>query len=461
MPVTTKHPAWSAAKPDWDLMADSLEGERAIKARGTLYLPKTSGMVAAESGEGAITAEEARELYDGFKGRADYPLWVKDSLRAMIGLASRQEPEIQLPAQLESLREMATADGFGLKALWLRVIIAELTKGRCPLLGDWDDDGQPYIAEYSAESAINWLESAQVGRRDLSLVVFAETRTSATADEYSHDTDDVYRVLDMDGGRARVRIVDEAGGEVEEEEAIGRQSGANLEALDFLPVVIIGPTDNGPDVDEIPLLTMAKAALQFYRLSADYYSNLHQTSHAQPVVTGMPDGQDLRVTGPFTAWVLPEGADAKYLETTGNGIEATRTAMRDQRDAALEAGARVMDSQAQESGDARRARQDDQHATLYGAVMQGAEGIEQMLKYLAVWAGANPDECVFRVKPEFTAAEVDAAMLKVVGDLTLAGESPRSVLYNTLRKAKLTDKPDEQLEAEKDGMSFDDGAPEA
>lgn len=451
MPVTTKHPAWSAAKPDWDLMADSLEGERAIKARGTLYLPKTSGMVAAESGEGAITAEEARELYDGFKGRADYPLWVKDSLRAMIGLASRQEPEIQLPRQLESLREMATADGFGLKALWLRVIIAELTKGRCPLLGDWDDDGQPYIAEYSAESAINWLESAQVGRRDLSLVVFAETRTSATADEYSHDTDDVYRVLDMDEGRARVRILDEAGAEIEEEETIGRQSGTNLEALDFLPVVIIGPTDNGPDVDEIPLLTMAKAALKYYQLSADYYTSLNYTAHPQPVVTGLDAEDDLRVTGPMAAWVLPAEGDAKYLEFTGAGIEATRTAMRDQRDAALEAGARVMDSQAQESGDARRARQDDQHATLYGAVMQGAAGIEQMLKYLAVWAGANPDECVFRVKPEFTVAEVDAAMLQIVGNLNLAGKVPDSVLYESLRKAKLTDLNDDELAAQSEG----------
>lgn len=456
MPVTTKHPQWTAAIDDWTLMADSLAGERKIKAAKTLYLPKTSGMVAAESGEGAISAAEAAELYAAYVRRADYPLWVKDSLRAMIGLLSRQHPEIALPPALASLEDQATADGFGLTALWLRACMASLIKGRCPLMGDFDGAARPYVAEYTAETAINWHESVIDGRLDLTLAVFEEAAPKNDADEFSHETDTVYRVLDLAEGQARVRIMDESGA-VFSEDALGRQSGAQVQPLGYLPIVYIGPTDNGPGVDEIPLLTMAKAARKYYQLSADYYTSLSYTAHPQPVVTGLPEDQDLRVTGPMAAWVLPEGGSADYLEFTGAGIEATRQAMRDQRDAALEAGARVMDNQAQESGDARRARQDDQHATLHSVAVQAADGIEQMLRYLADWAGADPDACVFRVEPEFTQAEVDAALLQTIGNLTMAGETPRSVLYETLRKAKLTDLNDDDLDAQRDGMVTTDG----
>ncbi len=167
-------------------------------------------------------------------------------------------------------------------------------------------------------------------------------------------------------------------------------------------------------------------------------------------MTGLSEDDELRVTGPALAWLLPEGGTADYLEFEGKGIEAMRSAMRDQRDTAMEAGARVMDAQAEESGESRRARQDDQHTTLYGAVMQAAAGIEQMLRYLAEWAGANPDECEFSVVPEFSQADVDAALLTVIGNLTMAGETPRSVLYEALRKAQVTDLSDEELDAERD-----------
>lgn len=45
-------------------------------------------------------------------------------------------------------------------------------------------------------------------------------------------------------------------------------------------------TDNFPDLGEILLLTIAKNATKYRELSADYFSELHQTAHAQPYITG-------------------------------------------------------------------------------------------------------------------------------------------------------------------------------
>ena len=42
-----------------------------------------------------------------------------------------------------------------------------------------------------------------------------------------------------------------------------------------------------------------------------------------------------------------------------------------QKNSALEAGAKVVDTNTQESGEARRARQDDQQASLHSIVMCG------------------------------------------------------------------------------------------
>lgn len=450
MPVTSTHPEYDAHLDDWELMRDSLRGERAIKDLGTTYLPKTSGQLALEhqaaNGEGTITPTEAREIYQSYKARAQYPLWVKDSLRTMMGLVARQDAEIQLPSVMAYLEDEATADGFGLKTLFLRTVADCLIYGRKPLLADFDDAARAYIAAYNALDATNWKESSDEGRRDLTLSVLREAES--TGDEFSHETKDRYRVLDIVDGGYRVRVLNEAGEPVEEEERPGTQAGP----LQFIPLVYVGSTDNAPDVDEIPLLTMAKAALKSYQISADYYTSLHYTSHPQPWIAADMQDKELSVTGPMAAWELPVGAEVGYLEFTGAGIEANRTAMEDQRNAALEAGARVIDTGGTESGEARKARQNDQHTSLYSVVVTAAEGIEQVLRYIGEWLGLpSTDEIIFRVEPKFTREEVDAAMMQIVSNMVLAGELPREVLYEALRKSQVTSYSDEELETLRDG----------
>lgn len=461
MGVTAQNEQYVAMADDWRMMEDALVGPRAIKGATTVYLPKTSGMIEAESLAGTdnspITPDDARKLYIAYCDRADYPMWVKDSLRTMIGLVSRQEPEIVLPGRMAMIEEEATADGFGLNQLFLRVVSALLTKGRKPLLVEFDDRGAPYIATYTAETAPNWRTSNLGGRQDLTLVVLKESRLKDDSDEFDPQYEDVYRVLDLVDGRYRVRVMKNNDEMVEDEAFPGLQGGTQARGLPFIPLVFAGSTDNSVDVDEIPLLTMAKTAIKYYQLSADYYQALHYTAHPQPVISGIGPGEDLRVTGPMAAWTLENPqAKAMYLEFTGQGVEATRKAMEAQRNAAMEAGAKVIDTGAEESGEARKARQHDQHSSLYSACVEAAEAIEQCLKYAATWMGVNPDEVVFRVEPQFSKEEIDAAMLQIVGNMTLAGEVPRTVFYSAMRKAGLTELTDEELDLARDNPDSND-----
>lgn len=455
MPVTDRHPEYADHEDDWRMMEDALKGERAIKGAGIAYLPKTDGMRDAEAmakqGYGLLSLTEVQQMYADYKDRATYPLWVKDSLRTMMGLVARQEPEVALPNAMKSLQTNATADGFDLKQLFLRVVSASLTKGRKPLLGDFDDEGKPYVSTYTAESAINWKIRNVDGRQDLTMVVLEEVEPDEE-DEFSHRSKKLYRVLDLSDGGYRVRILNEDGSAAKDEIFPGRQGGSQSQALDFIPLVLTGSTDNAPSVDEIPLLTMAQAAIGYYRNSADYEQQLHKSTHPLLVIKGLPnhgggDEDGVKYSGPSVALTVETDGDAKFIQPTADGTDSKLKAMEARRNAALEAGARVIDVSGAESGEARKARQNDQHTSLYSVVVTAAEAIEQVLKYLATWMGLNEDEVVFRVEPKFSKEEVDAALLQVVHQIVMSNGAPVEVLFESLRKAGLTELSDDELNA--------------
>jgi hypothetical protein len=437
MPVQSTNPEYDEHIAEWEMMDDALEGECAI-TRNAKYLPKPSGMVEAEK----LDAVGNAYLYRNYRDRAQYDHWVRDSLRSMMGLVSRLIPEIKLPPGLKGLEENATADGFGLKQLFMRMVRQTITHGRVPLVVNIDDSGAPYFSTYAARNGINWDTADQGGRQDLVLAVFREFRKKG-ADRYSHECDTVFREFFMQGGVCFTSVRNEGGEIVEEERPLGTTDSERrlVRGLAYIPVIYCGSTDNSSDVDEVPLLTMARAAVKSYQLSADYFTALHQTSHPQPWVAGLDQAVELSVTGPSAAWDLGPSGSCGYLEFQGAGIDAVRQAMADQKGAALEAGAKVMDvSGDAESGEARKTRQNDQHATLHSIVMSVAEGIEQGLRYAAEWKGYKPEDVVFMVKPEFITPVVDAQVLAELQKAVMAGTVSADTYWLYLTTGKLPDR---------------------
>ncbi|MCG9505581.1 DUF4055 domain-containing protein [Acinetobacter pittii] len=425
MAVTDKHPQYIAAQKAWLIMRDAVAGEEEIKQAQTKYLSKSAGMIEAEK-----QGDTAGAIYKAYLSRAQYPLWVQDSLRTMIGLVSKLEPNIVIESSLlKGLIDNATNDGFGLKQLFIRICLELLEYGRCGLLVDVDANGVPYFALYDALSIINWKENSIDGRKDLKLLVLEE-QFDNSEDEFGHDTRTVHRVLSMDNGALTVRLFD--GSAVEDKTP---DLGKNM--LSFTPFVFCGTTDNSAHVGTVPLLTMAKAALKYYQLSADYFQSLHHTAHPQPWINGLDDGADISVTGVMAVWDLPGEAQCGYLEISGNGIELTKKEMDAQKNAALEAGAKVIDTNTQESGEARRARQDDQHASLHSIVMCAAAAIEQAIKYAAQWLKLNPSKYAFTVEPEFIVQQYDINLAKQLYEGAISGKNSFQTYWEYIATGKL------------------------
>ena len=84
MSVSTQHPEYAKHYPKWVMMRDALNDE--VIKKGTVYLSKTPGMLALDR-EGL---DPEQNVYCGYKNRAQYPLWVSDSVRTMSSLPHRQ-----------------------------------------------------------------------------------------------------------------------------------------------------------------------------------------------------------------------------------------------------------------------------------------------------------------------------------------------------------------------------------
>lgn len=448
MGVNTKHPQYIEFEADWMDIQNALKGERTIKNSGVKYLPKTAGMIeAARQG-----LDGDNQVYRGYLMRAQYPEWVKDSTRSMAGLVARLEPNSELKySQLEALKEQATDDGFSLFELFVRATEKGVQYGRYGLLADFAD-GIPYISLYDSLSIINWKVGAVGGRRDLTMVVLQELHLKDDSDEFSHDTEIRYRVLDLDEtGQYRVRVFRE--GEDTPIDTIEPKMGSKR--LNFIPFVFGGSTNNAAEPNPIPLLTMARSALKYYQLSADYFQSLYMTAHPQPWVSGVDPVQkldaqgypmfyesgqpiqesSLRVTGVQTIWDLPQGAEVGYLEIQGNGIDKTKAEMDSQRNMAVESGAKVVDAGANESGEARKARQDDQHASLHTIVQSASNAVQQAVRYLALWLGRDDKDVLFSVPLEFTQV-IDPNLLKSLENLAASGRISYQTVWDYIRTGK-------------------------
>ncbi len=147
------------------------------------------------------------------------------------------------------------------------------------------------------------------------------------------------------------------------------------------------------------------------------------------MINGLEGDEDISVTGVMAVWSLPPNSQCGYLEISGNGIELTkRKWMR--KNSALEAGAKVVDTNTQESGEARRARQDDQQASLHSIVMRAAAAIEQAIKY-AAWLKLDSTKYSFTVEPEFIVQVTDINLAKQLYEGAISGKTLSAHIGNT------------------------------
>lgn len=436
MPIDTKHPQWQKKEYSWFLTRTAVEGQAAIKRANSLFLPMPSAMAMLSNAPGAtskindwtngISGAEYLETrapnyhpnaaYSAYKARAQFPDMTAQTLRGLVGLATKQDPIVSVPPSMQYLvDEYATVTGLGLVELYRQTLQEVLMTGRYILLTDIDlFHNRPMIVPYVAESLINWRSGIVNGRVVPTMLVFEESVEDP--DRFSHDTYPVWRVLEItdSGTYASVTMSKELDG-------IADPSGIPLDsavpsfmgrALGEIPITIIGATNYDLDTDIVPLEGVADIAIHIYMKSADIGQSQFMTANPTLVYSGIEPGEAPTVIGPLMATVLPnEAAKAYYVETSGNGIASMQESVKNLEMQAVNEGAALLGpiKRTAEAPEAVRLQQEAAGATLVVIAKQCAGGIEKQLKLIAAWMGEDPSSVSFTPNLEFSDVRMTAA----------------------------------------------------
>lgn len=371
--VKSYHPAITAARrAEWQLMRDCMDGETAIKQRGETYLPMPSGFKGQDDGGFA--------MYQAYMGRAQFPELLAPSVAAMIGIIHGQEIGIEMPDSMGHLWENADGEGLPLEAFHRRITRELLVIGGYAVLTDVPvEGGDPYLVGYSRDLLINW---------DHEWYVLDET--AKVRKGFVWEQLEKYRLLTLDGlWYTPYTFMGDT--DVGEEIVVRARGG---QPLPRIPFAVGNAMDLSPKVEAPPLIGVANAAKAIYQLSADYRHQLYMSGQETLVAI---DGEAPSRVGAGVVHQMNSGADKqadlKYVGPDCKGIEAHLVAMKDNREAAVMAGARLFEKTAAgaESGEAKRLRFASETATLTSIAQSSCMLLERALKNAAMLMGI-PEE---------------------------------------------------------------------
>lgn len=473
MSVNELHPLYSEFLPRWEQCKDTHAGSRAVKLRGTLYLPATGGMVA----DGMSNALAPGYLaYDAYRRRAVVPDFMSEAVRALVGVMWHKSPVINLPAVMEPLRENGTLQGESLAMLLRKINEQQLIYGRVGVLADMPvapsrtSDGVqasgrtmtrgdlPYLAFYTAENIINW----DAGRRDgievenLNLVVLDESENERQSD-FSWEWMEKYRVLvlgevDVNEPRGdgvyRVGVFRDNNANFDENALVEPSYRGNK--LKEIPFVFINSCDIVPTPDSPPLMGLSDLQLTVYRGEADYRQNLFAQSQDTLVTVGLTDdGVPLRI-GAGGHINIPTGGDAKFIGVSADGLGEQRSALENDYLRAAQMGSQLLSvsGKAAESGEALGIRVAARTATLNQIALTGAYGLERLLRMVAVWTGANPEEVEVIPNTDFVKDVFNPDdLLKFVSAKNAGAPISNETIHAWMRKKEVTNIDfDEEIE---------------
>lgn len=312
MPVSSKHPLYEVRIKQYNKIRDFYYGEDVVKAKGPTYLA-------------ALKAQD-KPAYDDYKRRARFFSIISKTVSAMIGLTTAK------PAAYEGggpvLDYMLNNSELAMAELKKRLLLEMCLMTRCGILIDRDpvqtSAGWPYMTIYQAEDIINWNMEPGMEFITLRETTFAPEDT----DEFELAEVVQYRVLTyeyVEGERVYVQKLYNA-----KEELVNTirptNRGRRISYIPFIPMSHLGLNfkDSKP-----AMLDVANINHSHYMTGADLENGLHFVGLPTPVILNAEADKPLYL-GSSELLVIPgRNADAKFLEFTGQGLEALEKALAD------------------------------------------------------------------------------------------------------------------------------------
>lgn len=446
------HRDYDAKLATWKLARDVTNGEQAIKAEGTAYLPKL--------------VDQTDTDYSAYKARASFFNASWRTVAGFVGMLFRKDPIITAPESLKKLLEDVTLTGVSLDNFARSLCYENLITSR---VGVWVDyptatspDGQPLtqaaierlnlrptMSAFPAESILNWQFRVINNRVMLSQVRLLEKHTEL-ADEFTENEEERIRVLDLDpNNEYRVRVFKKDSGEQVGPDVYPLMAGQRLTEIPFW---FIGPDGVEATVEEPVLIDLFNLNIKHYQVSADYEHACHFTALPTPYVTGYvvdPAKPDTFYIGSTSAWVFPDpNAKVGFLEYSGQGIDAIEKNLAHKEEQMAAIGARMLapEKAGVEAAETLVMRHSGEHSVLASISNAVSHGLTKALKVFAEWARAG-SEVSIRLNREFIPFSAKPEEVKAWLAAVQAGRMSGETFFKLIQRGELVE-PDVTFEEE-------------
>lgn len=432
MPVDSVHPEYKKNQPFWKKCHDCYDGEEAVKAAATAYLPQLRG--------------QDIEQYNAYKNRALFYGATGRTVDGIVGAIMRKEPQAKAPEIIEKYMEDITFTGVSLHELVKKLLTGLFVTAREGLLVDRLPDGagdtRPYLTRYCAESIVNW---ATNDAGDLCLVVLQECYTERDPkDPYVLEEKIRYRELALEGGVYVQKVHTKTkSGSVEQWSVTTTNPTFRGKAMDYIPFVFVTPSGVSTEIEKPPVLDLVNVNLSHYRTSADLEHGRHFTALPTPWFSGVTktDLGNAIYLGSGQAVVLPPPeAKAGFLEFSGSGLVSLKEALSEKEAMMASLGARLLEDRRKgvESAETARIHQAGEMSVSMSIAIAVSAALSKALNFMAKWEGSG-DKSVVEIKlnTDFIQTTMEPSLIAELMKLWQAGGVSHDTLLFNLKRGEL------------------------
>lgn len=450
MSIDTQHPEYKANKTRWDLVRSVIDNEAQKFIRA---VDPTDAERNTQYRNGAILTNFTALTKEG-----------------LTGLVFRKAPKIELPAELEYLKEDATGDGRGLEQLAKQILGEVLITGRAGILTDYPrNEGGVSILDtenlkarmlmYRAENIINWKIEKIASESVIKYVVLYEpTLENPENDPFAWELKDKYRLLALDANMQYYQAMYDENLEIVD---LVYPTDINGNKFDRIPFCFVGAEDNNEDVDKAPLYDIAVVNVGHYRNSADFEEAVFVVGQPTIFVSGswgleefkeaLPQGIKF---GSRAGYFLGENGNAKLVQANPNQLAQEAMRAKEKQVAAI--GARLIaEPGGRETAEAARLRYSSQNSNLHTIVLNVDLALVKSLGYCSKYMGGDPNLVGFELNRRFYDETADPNLIAQSIMLFDRGLVSREEIRDDLKQKNMLDvnKTIEELDEELENIN--------
>jgi len=452
-----QHTEYTKYVNSWKKNRDAVDGGDAVKSGGYLSKPLRKNWTWED--------EQDWKLYNDL---AVYYNGTGRTVDGLVGMVFRTPPVVSASSTgAKSLLEDISVEHQSIEEVARTCVQELIVVGRIGVLVDYpmgDEAGltiserirlgrRPYIALYLAESIKDWRTEYVNGKNQLSFVKLYEVVNQVDPEnEFSIKTIPQYRILDLAAldeelkdsprvYRQRIYRKDADGRWVLFNEVYPVMLGENM---DYIPFTFITPEGAGSNVVPAPISDMAELNIAHYRNSADYEWGLHYVGSPTAVFSGLfaptmgGDDEVLEIRLGSRSGIHfqdPQGS-AKYLEFTGQGLNALKEAMQEKWSVMAILGARILapERRAVESAESALIHREGETSVLANIANIVSDALSWCANILIRWAGIQTGDVRISLNTDYTPNNIDAQTLTAIVNSWMSGAlGMRDVFYNLKR----------------------------